>query len=273
MYKKNLNPFQFDLAAEGLLGRVRRMETEWVRFIDEISHTKTDTNIFKQISLFDASGKKIEETNVNPDGTISTTDVFQYDEQDRLVEKQARKAGQTIEWKWTYQHDIANQSVTERLYDFENNLVGVEVHYFENAVKTFEEVYDQDHQLIHKHVFEHQRQDDSSETIIRTFDQRGQLIKTRNYIYDAQDRLQDKFLYYASGMLEIREKFRYDERGNAIEEISYHPDGSIQYRYLHHYEFDPVGNWIKKQTHVRMSQTGDREDFLSEEYRRIIDYF
>jgi hypothetical protein len=271
---KYKNPFQVDREQDGLNGRVKRVYTEWVRFLDDIIHTKTDTNTFRQVELYDEIGNKIEDTVYNPDGTIASKEVFVYSNENLLIEKLSCKTGDSVEWKWVYQYDDEHQSLKEMMYDTYDELSSTEILFFdEYNRKTIEEVYDQDYILLHRNQYEYIEHEEYNETISKTVSAKGMLLKTRKYRYTPLGWLLEKFVYNANDMLESREKFQLDDFGNMIEETSLQSDGSIQYQYTFDYEYDSHNNWIAKNTKVSISLLGPQDRFLSEEYTRIVEYY
>ena len=56
----------------------------------------------------------------------------------------------------------------------------------------------------------------------------------------------DKFGEIEKGTLYRKHTYKYDEKGNKIEENKYDRDGNLYYKLTYKYEFDAVGNWIKK---------------------------
>ena len=53
-------------------------------------------------------------------------------------------------------------------------------------------------------------------------------------------------MYNSDGSLRSKDTYKYDEKGNKIEENMYNSDGSLRSKYTYKYEFDKQGNWIKK---------------------------
>ena len=83
------------------------------------------------------------------------------------------------------------------------------------------------------------------------YDEKGNMIEV-NY-YNADESLGDKYTY------------KYDEKGNKIESIRYNADGSLRFKHTSNYEFDAMGNWIKK-----TSIPDGKPNLLTE---RVIEYY
>jgi hypothetical protein len=80
---------------------------------------------------------------------------------------------------------------------------------------------------------------------VKEYDSQGRLIETIRY--DCRDRQQS------------RAKYRYNERGDLTESISFNPDDSLYSKTTYEYEYDERGNWIEKRTYITNN--------LEEEYR------
>lgn len=274
MQSKFQNPFQTDRRLEGFHGPVQRVETEWVRFIDEVTHEKTESNRFRMIVLFDEAGKKQEEISFNPDGTAAYREVYLYDEMDRLSEKRSCDSGGTVRWRWVYTWDPAGRDLTEVLYDVDGEVSSREViHFNEQGEKTGEDVLGSGGELIHRNEFTYGRNAEGFETVLLTFSPKHELLKRKIYTCDTGGRLREKSIYRGNGFLENRERYTYDAAGNVIEEITYQPDGAAGFRYTFHYQYGERGDWIQRETRVDLHRPGAPGPLLSEHTQRVLTYY
>ena len=77
----------------------------------------------------------------------------------------------------------------------------------------------------------------------------GQTVKIRQtHTYDAEGKRSQTTVYEAHdpGAGIGRRVYRYDPRGNVVENINYAIDGSISDKWVHTYSYDSTGNWIKR---------------------------
>ena len=73
-----------------------------------------------------------------------------------------------------------------------------------------------------------------------------------------------KFEEIEKGTLTEKSTYKYDEKGNKIEQNYYYVEGKRS-KFTYKYEFDAVGNWIKK------TGSGDGEPIYIRE--RVIEYY
>ena len=69
----------------------------------------------------------------------------------------------------------------------------------------------------------------------------------------------------AKGTLTYKYTYKYDEKGNKIEENQYNANGTLNYKTTFKYEFDASGNWIK--------QTESKDGKPSKIKEREIEYY
>ena len=75
--------------------------------------------------------------------------------------------------------------------------------------------------------------------------------------YDALGKKIDAVDYAVeSNTVPGKEQYRYDDKGNIVEMVVLGNDGSILGKEAYDYEFDPMGNWIKMNTAVAVSENG-----------------
>jgi hypothetical protein len=51
--------------------------------------------------------------------------------------------------------------------------------------------------------------------------------------------------YDGGGSLKRKRLFKYDEKANVSEQTAYDSAGKIEFKFIHSYEYDEVGNWTK----------------------------
>ena len=67
--------------------------------------------------------------------------------------------------------------------------------------------------------------------------------------YDDKENLIGYSKYNSAGVLDSRDSNKYDDKGNVIVWIWFNSDGSIHMKEIYKYEFDKIGNWLKKVTY------------------------
>jgi YD repeat-containing protein len=93
---------------------------------------------------------------------------------------------------------------------------------------------------------------------VNSHDDRGRIVKSLSYrngilqsathsTYDQNGRLTEQRVYLPDGSLTSTATYRYDNRGNRTgEEFTHSTQASLNSKEVSAYEYDSVGNWIKK---------------------------
>ena len=93
-----------DREKDGIKADVQRIEESQLRFIDEISHEKVYSNVFRVLIKYDEHGNKIDEIQYNPDDTIASRERFFYDESGLLTKRIMSHVTDDPEWTWEYEY-------------------------------------------------------------------------------------------------------------------------------------------------------------------------
>jgi hypothetical protein len=111
--------------------------------------------------------------------------------------------------------------------------------YNDRSERTQELFFNRDHGFQQKVVYENQR----PKTIyLHPLDDQKMMVLNRSY--SAAGRLVEEEEYTGNGKSRGNTLFRYDERGNVLETLTYSPEGTLVSKVTHLYEYDPMGNWI-----------------------------
>jgi hypothetical protein len=74
------------------------------------------------------------------------------------------------------------------------------------------------------------------------------LSPKKTYKYDEKGNKIEENIYNDDGSLAFKKTYKYDEKGNKIESNKYNADGSLSPKYTITYKYDIMGNWIKQTT-------------------------
>ncbi len=208
------------------------------------SESIDDTYICFQF-LFDLNGNIIELNRFKSDGTLDSKSTYKYDEKGNNIEENYFETDGSLNTKWINQYDNKDNIVSK----YEYNLVGT-IHSKERYK------YDEKGNLIETYT----RYPDSP----KEFDR-------ENYKYDEKGNIIEIYgIGYSSliGEGESKRNYKYDEKGNIIEENyygnvtsykynskndlteinEYNSYGKLSNNLIFKYEYDKIGNWIKKIT-------------------------
>ena len=102
----------------------------------------------------------------------------------------------------------------------------------------------------------------------------GERVVLETATYDMRGaKVDNAYFLAAGGSLTGKELYKYDERGNIMEMILHHADGSVLSKEKYDYEFDAMGNWTKMVTSVALIENGQLRFEPTEVTYRFISYF
>jgi hypothetical protein len=111
---------------------------------------------------------------------------------------------------------------------------------------------------------------------VNSHDDRARIVKSLSYrngilqsathsTYDQNDRLTEQRVYLPDGSLRSTTTYQYDDRGNRTgEEFTHSAHASLNSKEVSAYEYDSIGNWIKRTTRRLVIPVDDGGAPLSE---------
>ncbi len=91
-------------------------------------------------------------------------------------------------------------------------------------------------------------------------------------VFDQQGK-EIEMTVYKNGVFKTKIKMNYDKTGTISEDLHYDQEGTLQEKQTYIYEFDPVGNWIKKITTKWSNKDGKLTAEPPEIIKRTITYY
>jgi hypothetical protein len=192
---------------------------------------------YKVISKYNNNNNLVEREMYNFYGVLNSKETYKYNEIGKLIEIDVITGVDSILTKETYKYDIKGNLI-ERDGITDNNLHHTkEINKYDNKGNLVENDWiSSDGSLVFKWIFK--------------YDNKKKLIERKN-IYDKE--------------ILLRQTYKYDNNGNEIEKNLYDPRNNRHTMETFKYEFDKMGNWIK-----RIDFKNDTPKFLIE---REIKYF
>ena len=131
----------------------------------------------------------------------------------------------------------------------------------------------------------HKEEGELKDKTVRTYDAQGSEVERVIYrhdgsmwakwvtTFDADGRTVEEHQYGAGCAITRRKVTTYDKRSNEKEEACYEADGSLNYKHELSYEYDAVGNWIKRTIYQWVTRWGKLYyEPVSVTYRKIAYY-
>ncbi len=191
----------------------------------------------------DDSGRTKEEKMYQDNGTLVLTQKYAYDNQGQLTQKISVQPDGTEESKWRY------------FYDSHGN--EKEASYFMAGI------------LKARYLYEYDKRGHRSKMI--TFRGDGSEEYTSIEKYDDKNRRIETVVYKPGGAVDRKHVYHYDKRGYLAEEIALSSDGSMTDKHVFSFEFDQIGNWIKRTRSTWTRSSGKVEQ--TEIAERRISYY
>jgi hypothetical protein len=195
-----------------------KVEREYIRknkikVIDKIQFNYTqDSTIGKPLKLssarYDDKGLLVETINYNEEGTIENLFNYVYDSTNVRVQSKRFDSQNRLQKIFIYEYDK---------YGFKTKVIRTNLS--GESEKYYQYIYDSNGNLIGE----------------KWFDINGDEEYSIKYLTGNNNKKSEAFCYLNSGRLESQYTFRYDSKGNLVEELRYNEDGEkialIQYVY------------------------------------------
>lgn len=197
--------------------------------------------------------------------------IYQYDESGRLIEEQTSEPDNTVAYRKVYRYGFdergrqsAQVAVTDKglfahaefpLYDARGLLS-------EAILVTGQGVAEKSLYDVRGNLIYH----------VRYF--QGRLVLETTHRYDPLDRLKESRFYGSDGEQMRKDRYRYDQAGNRVEQTSEYYRQSHLRKSVVTYEFDQAGNWLKETIQRWTQKDGSvvlAESVVSRE--RVITYY
>ena len=250
-----------------LQGRV--IEAKHVEYGDDDHGSEHHSRSAK---IYDADGKRKELVFYREDGTISGRKVTFTDDKGNSIEDIEYGPDGSRGMRYVYRRDDNGNRVEAITYQSDESILAREV--YANS-------YDEQGNL-KKWVYDRWDSRKDSERLwindhykmIYTYDEKGRVSKS--LIYDMDDSLWEKLKYALFGKrnysLKYKHHYVYYPNGYRSESTSYDGGGVMQSKSNYVYEFDSVGNWIKKTEQRWVYKEGRLETEPSDITNRTITY-
>jgi hypothetical protein len=269
-----------DLISQGLKGKVSFMSKSGYSLVEKFGEIVKGENIWKYTSKYDIKGNRMDLYSYNSYGSMEYEGIFKYDENGNKIEyneysptgslKETIKydeKGNLIEtinyytWglggisgKTTYEYDAAGNRIETNVYKNDYNFLRLskkEKYKYDLKGNNIEFIeYNSDGSLSKKETYKYDAK--GNNILTNEYKPDGSLDAKKHYKYDVMGNFIGSDCYNSHGKLYRKTSYKYDVKGNEIEYSKYAPFSSpINEKETYKYEFDAMGNWIKKWTIIK----------------------
>ncbi len=257
-----------DREMRGLFGPVQTVQEEEADFIDGGKGFAIENVTYRKESWsYDAMGRELTEVTYDlDDGSIRSRLTNHYDERGRLLERRGELSPDANFYeveKFTY--DLKGNLIEKSRYDAENELSYKRSFAYDAQGHLLEEVYSNGQGSIRSVArYKYNEQGRRVETAYFNHDAEGNLKpyadSAEHYrkvlVYDQAGNETTRLLIKPDESLFEIHVPTYDHRGNELELMIYHADGSFRTKVRNLYEFDSKGNWTEKFTSLWVTEKG-----------------
>lgn len=237
----------------------------------EISRNSKYSNGFEKYTYeYDSKGNKIKKKFYTPDGNLNTIYSYKYDDNNNIIEESISFPNGHLGNKYTYKYDkngnlieyknhLGNtfNRVTIFLYDENGNLIEETLNDPDgNLINKWTKEYDEKGKLIksvyyyssgkidNKKVYKYDTNNNLTEEIIT--DSNNNVLGEEYHKYDENGRkIEVKMNLPSYGGMKVKSFYKYDDKGNLIEQIDNTSMGFEKKKITTKFEYDEYKNWIK----------------------------
>ncbi|GJQ07770.1 hypothetical protein CAPN010_19280 [Capnocytophaga cynodegmi] len=237
-----------DLEQDGLKGRVKRVIGYKIENYDPKSNLP-QKNCYEKV--YNPQGRKIEKIFYEEDGSISSKETWKYDEQGNLLENNS-----------DYYKGVHSFYYTTYKYNEKGKLIEEIWNSNSSSTKSIWK-YNEKEELIEYIRYEDETVSRKEKHIYKEVGERGNLVKTiwceykfgetfnvERY-YNEHEKLIEEIHYEENGTISSKETWKYNDKGNKIENIWYNKNGKIVKKTS---KYDDKGNLIEETYYDRFGK-------------------
>ena len=207
-------------------------------FNEEGDVIKSNDFNFMNKYTYDSARNITEEARYRPDGSLAWKEIYKYDSAGNRTEVVHYKSDGSLCWKGVYKYDSARNRNEEAYYFLDGSLAWKEINKYDSAGnKTEAARYDSDGSLGVKTVYKYDSAGNKTEEA--QYGSGGWSVWLQMLIYESNS-TENRFEWNSDGSLSWKSIYKYDSRGNMIEETYYDSDGSLAWKEINKY--DSAGN-------------------------------
>ena len=267
--KKHKQIEKSDIQNLELNGKVKSLEEKEFEATEKFGESVKSKFKLWTITLFNSTGYKIEEKSFYEDGSISSVNNYNYNNENKIIKETYKcgdrntkciyrydKYGNNIEFISYENSEISSKQVMK--YDKKKNQVDWRLYEYDGVLNRKKiSKYDKDNFKIEELIYEFNgvncvyfgksvmKYDENGNLIENNdFDEKGERNFLCKYVYDKKGNELDKVIVNQEN-LERKNTRKFNTFGHCSEEFSY-TDGVLKENFKYAYNYDDKGNWTKR---------------------------
>lgn len=256
-----------------LLGRVKTVHVEVATLSYKLEQWLEGSRVPIRTTTFNERGFITKELIYSADGNISQIGSTEYDLEGNKIEVIFRNRNGGLVSLLRCENDQSGRRIGSTLTStpgliIKQNCVPV---YDHNGMKVEETWCYEDGTCGRKYTYRYDPGGQLQEEVLHKFADDGSLEEKQSSIYDEKGRIIETSCVDALGQpLGGRFRYKYDERGNESEVVSYNIDGSPYSVVTYSYNLDLSGNWVSKKELHKTTASGFETQTVT---YRILEYY
>jgi hypothetical protein len=258
-----------DWKADNLKGRVQSVRSEYPEPTGNESSRLNKPDV--TITLYDTDGRKIRQTNFQSPDSVVSEEVFSFNKAGELIEQKmsAGRASHSITFEYndkgqltsetmreadgavslitTYQYDESGKKklriLTNAKYPDSKDVLT-----YDGRERFFEQISTRGGRTTYHRRFEYDYYPSGRLRREATTELLAGPVMAQINVYDENGNRTEFIRCGPDSKPELREVFKYDDKGNEIEIAYYNGRGERTAIIKRIYEYDRQGNWVKEQT-------------------------
>lgn len=239
--------------------------------IQEISRNSKYLNGFEKFTYeYDSKGNKIEKIYYTPDGSFNTKYSYKYDDNGNIIEmsdsfsegylgnkytyKYDEKEnlveyndylGRKLDEKYIFEYDENGNEIEENWYNSNGNLVKKWIKKYDDKGNIIENIfYYSEGKIDSRTIYKYDTNNNILEEIIT--DSNNNILSEEYNKYDNNGRIIEVKMNVPSyGDMKVKTLYKYDDKGNLIEQINNSSMGGRITKGKKKFEYDKNNNWVK----------------------------
>lgn len=212
--------------------------------IEKIFYTPDGNLNTKYSYKYNVNGNIIEMSISFPEGRLGNKYAYKYDRKSNLIEYNDY-LGKKLNQKTIFIYDENGNEVEEAIYDSKDNLKNKWTKKYDAKGNLVESIhYFANGKIDSKTIYKNDTKNNVIEEIIT--DSNNSLLSEEYSKYDIDgNKIEVKMNVPSYGGMKVKTVYKYDNRGNIVEQINNSSMGGKKKRGINKFEYDKNNNWIK----------------------------
>jgi hypothetical protein len=262
-----------DRQRSGLTGPVKSIREEKAKLEDRSGQQAEGPRLVVQQITFDEKGNVIEQSLNNPDGSLKSKLAWalKYDGEGREIEKSYYNADGKLTSKGMSTYAGGEMKTQLTYYNPDGSINHHQIYVYDGNGNKIEESHSNpDNSPRARILYKYDDKGRQTEALYLKPD--GTVSQKSVFTYDGHGNRTGFTAFDGAGIIKIRHEYKYDSKNSLIELLNQGDGNGPVIKYTYSYEFDPNGNWVKRETEREVIGSENKPTRTEVTYR-VITYY